>query len=195
MEYFSGQGPGENGIIKPDLVAPDGVSTQSYGKAFYGTSAAAPHVAGVCAPVKQMNPSWSPVQIKAYLEANAIDLGAPGKDNVFGAGLVNLPEIISFTNHIYFPHIASNANWESEICIINNSAEQGISGVLKAYSNQGQEVSSTPVSLAANARREIVVGDEFPNPSGIGYIILESDADSVCGYTKFRTLDPTRIRA
>ena len=185
IEDFSGQGPGENGIIKPDLVAPDAVSTQSYGTAFYGTSAAAPHVAGVCALVKQMNPSWSPAQIKAYLEANAIDLGAPGKDNVYGAGLVNLPEIISFTNYLYFPHIASNANWETEICIINNSPEQGLSGVLKAYSNQGQAVSSMPVSLDTNARREIVIGDELPNPSGVGYVIFESDSDSTCGYTKF----------
>lgn len=186
IEDFSGQGPGENGIIKPDLVAPDRVSTQSYGiGAFPGTSAAAPHVAGVCALVKQMNPSWSPVQIKAYLQANAIDLGSPGKDNVFGAGLVNLPEIISFTNYLYFPHIASNTNWETEICIINADTEQALSGVLKAYSNQGQEVSSMSVALAANARREITIGNEFPNPSGIGYIIFESDSDTVCGYTKF----------
>lgn len=186
IEDFSCQGPGPDGIIKPDLVAPDRVSTQSYGfGAFQGTSAAAPHVAGVCALVKQMNPSWSPVQIRTYLEANSIDLGAPGKDNVFGAGLVNLPEIISFTNYLYFPHIASNANWETEICIINNSPEQGLSGVLKAYSNQGQEISSSPVSLAANARREIVIGHELPNPSGVGYVIFESDSDSVCGYTKF----------
>jgi len=56
---------------------------------------------------------------------------------------------------------------------------------LKAYNNSGQEVSSTPVILAANARRQIVIGDELPNPSGIGYIIFESDSENVCGYTKF----------
>jgi len=95
IEYFSGQGPGENGIIKPDLVAPDAVSTVSYGDPFYGTSAAAPHVAGISALVKQKYPSYSPQQIKSYLESNALDLGASGKDNVYGSGLVQLPDIIN----------------------------------------------------------------------------------------------------
>lgn len=93
IEDFSGQGPGDDDVIKPDLVAPDGVSTVSYGTPFYGTSAAAPHVAGVCALVKQMYPHYGPVQIKNYLESNARDLGSPGKDNVFGSGLVQLPLI------------------------------------------------------------------------------------------------------
>jgi hypothetical protein len=68
---------------------------------------------------------------------------------------------------IYFPHIASNSTWETEICIINNGS-QSLSGEFRAYNNSGQEVSSTPVILAANARRQIVVGNELPNPSGIG---------------------------
>jgi subtilisin family serine protease len=93
IEKFSGQGPGGNNIIKPDIVAPDGVSTVSHGGAFYGTSAAAPHVAGVCALVKQMFPKFGPTQIKQYLEQNALDLGVPGKDNVFGSGLVRVPVI------------------------------------------------------------------------------------------------------
>ena len=88
-------------------------------------------------------------------------------------------------SHFYFPHIASNSTWETEICVINTSAEQSLSGDLKAYNDSGQEVSSTPVILAANARRHIVIGDELPNPSGIGYIIFESDSENVCGYTKF----------
>jgi hypothetical protein len=92
IEPYSSQGPNADGIIKPDLVAPDCVSTASYGSsAFCGTSAAAPHVAGLSALVKQAYPTWSPSQIKSYLEVNALDLGASGKDNVFGSGLVQLP--------------------------------------------------------------------------------------------------------
>jgi subtilisin family serine protease len=94
IEDFSGQGPTETGIIKPDLVAPDAVSTVSYGDPFYGTSAAAPHVAGVSALIRQQYPSYSPQQIKSYLESNALDLGASGKDTVYGSGLVQLPDSI-----------------------------------------------------------------------------------------------------
>ena len=88
---------------------------------------------------------------------------------------------------LYFPHVASGPIWETEICIINTNAESSLSGELKAYDNSGQEVSSTPISLRPNARREITIGDELPNPSGIGYMVLESDSDNVCGYTKFFT--------
>jgi len=39
--------------------------------------------------------------------------------------------------------------------------------------------------LPPHGRREITVGDEFVGPADIGYIIFESDADTVSGYTKF----------
>jgi subtilisin family serine protease len=96
IEPYSSQGPNNDGVIKPDLVAPDYVSTESYGASpFQGTSAAAPHVAGACALVKQIYPGWSPSQIKNYLESNAIELGTSGKDNTYGSGLVMLPTPLS----------------------------------------------------------------------------------------------------
>ena len=36
--------------------------------------------------VKQMNPAFGPAELQAHLEANAADLGAPGKDSAFGSG-------------------------------------------------------------------------------------------------------------
>ena len=90
--WYSARGPTAEGMIKPDLVAPTNV-TVSTGEVWSGTSPAAPHVAGACALVKQAHPSWSPSQIKAFLETNAIDLGPPGKDNTYGSGLVSLTGI------------------------------------------------------------------------------------------------------
>lgn len=93
IEVYSSQSPAY-GIIKPDLAAPDIVSTESYGiNAFRGTSAAAPHVAGVCALVKEAKPDWSPEQIKNFLESNAQDLSISGKDNTYGSGLVAFPDV------------------------------------------------------------------------------------------------------
>lgn len=186
IEPFSSQGTGYDNVVKPDLVAPDGVSTESYGfDSFSGTSAAAPHVAGACALVKQVYPDWSPIQIKNYLEQNAIDLGVSGKDNVYGSGLVNLNGLIPFENLVYFPHIASNSTWETEICAINNSSES-IVGVFRAYNDDGKSVSDPiEVTLGAHAREEIAVSDEFNDPSDIGYIIFKSDSENIVGYTKF----------
>ena len=58
--------------------------------------------------------------------------------------------------------------------------------MFKAYNNAGVLVSEIDgVSLAPHGRREITVGDEFPSPANIGYIIFESNSDTVVGYTKF----------
>jgi len=58
--------------------------------AFSGTSMAAPHVAGAIALLKQAFPSLTPTQIVDLLLTTATDLGAPGVDDVYGHGLLNL---------------------------------------------------------------------------------------------------------
>jgi len=55
---------------------------------FSGTSMATPHAAGVAALVWSHNPSWTNVQIRTALQASAEDLGAAGRDNSYGFGLV-----------------------------------------------------------------------------------------------------------
>jgi subtilisin family serine protease len=89
QEPFSSQGPTSDGRIKPDITGPDGVSnfTLTY---FSGTSASAPHVAGAAALLLSQHPDWTADQLEDALEAQAIDLGAPGKDTIYGAGKLDL---------------------------------------------------------------------------------------------------------
>jgi len=56
-----------------------------------GTSMAAPHVAGVLALMKSVNPGLTPADIDSLLLAGALsdDLGAPGRDDLYGHGLIN----------------------------------------------------------------------------------------------------------
>lgn len=90
LHYYSSWGPTHDGRIKPDLTGPSGVSTATYGTfGFYGTSAAAPHVAGACGLVKGNTP-FPPAQIISILEKRAVDMGDPGKDNKYGYGRLNL---------------------------------------------------------------------------------------------------------
>ncbi len=56
---------------------------------FQGTSMAAPHVAGVAALVLSENISLTPGEVAAILQGTATDLGAAGRDNLYGEGLVN----------------------------------------------------------------------------------------------------------
>jgi len=78
----------------PELVAP-GVNvrtTDLFG--FYtqqtGTSLAAPHVAGALALLLDAFPNLTPDQQEAALEGTAVDLGAPGPDNDFGYGRLDI---------------------------------------------------------------------------------------------------------
>lgn len=87
------------GKIKPTISAP-GVNTKSTSNNctgytnLSGTSMATPHVAGAIALMLEANPSLDHYAIKDLLEATAVDLGAPGKDNQFGSGRVDAYEAV-----------------------------------------------------------------------------------------------------
>ena len=55
---------------------------------FDGTSIATPHVAGVAALVWSLNEDCSNQEIRNALTSTAEDLGAVGRDNAYGFGLV-----------------------------------------------------------------------------------------------------------
>jgi Subtilase family len=74
---------------KPGLVAPDGVATTVPGFSnFFGTSAAAPHAAGVAALLLQNKPTLTPGKLYRSLENTALDMGPTGFDNSSGYGLI-----------------------------------------------------------------------------------------------------------
>lgn len=73
---------------QPDITAPDGVDTVSFG-VFFGTSAAAPHAAGVAALMKELVPNLTPDATYAALKGTAIDMDDPstaGFDTGFDFG-------------------------------------------------------------------------------------------------------------
>lgn len=73
------------------------VTVASGNYAYYdGTSMATPHAAGVAALVWSNDPSWTHQQIRDALAATAMDLGAAGRDNAYGHGLVQAKAALDY---------------------------------------------------------------------------------------------------
>ena len=107
VRSYSSRGPTNNGVVKPDLTAVDGVAiTGSGGFAtpFFGTSAAAPHVAAIAALLLEARPQLLDGEgdsadreralLRGVLTGSAIDLGTAGMDNVSGAGRIDALEAL-----------------------------------------------------------------------------------------------------
>lgn len=116
IESFSSQGPvthiGIPPIQKPDVVGVDNVTVSvgvtvpgsGFPTSFSGTSAAAPHIAGLLALAWSYSPGVSPSGLVSAMKNKAADLGAAGFDSVFGyglpdadltAGALNRPPVLS----------------------------------------------------------------------------------------------------
>ncbi len=95
-EWFSSCGPVRMGVYpnvemrnKPDITGADGVTVTGnswYAPPFYGTSAAAPHVAALLAQLWSCTPTASNTTIRNRLLQSAVDLGAAGWDAETGWG-------------------------------------------------------------------------------------------------------------
>jgi subtilisin family serine protease len=65
-------------------------------EAWGGTSMATPHVSGVAALIWSANPGWTNVQIREAMNETAYDLGATGRDSIFGYGLVQAKNALTY---------------------------------------------------------------------------------------------------
>jgi serine protease AprX len=100
LAAFSSRGPTISGLTKPDVAAP-GVSvtaaaagTGSGYVTYSGTSMATPYVAGAAALALEAAPATTPSAFKSALMSSALDVGPAGKDDEWGAGLVDVRALV-----------------------------------------------------------------------------------------------------
>lgn len=96
MSGYSGRGPTENCIVKPELVAPGtriaSCSTNMSYEVKSGTSMATPVVSGAVALLLNRYPYLTPAQVKLRLYETAIDMGK--EKNIQGWGKIDVQRLL-----------------------------------------------------------------------------------------------------
>jgi subtilisin family serine protease len=80
-------------VSAPGVAIPSTYPNRRY-VALSGTSMASPHVAGVAALIRSVNPKLSPKEVRKILEQTADDLGDTGKDEYYGYGQINVQKAL-----------------------------------------------------------------------------------------------------
>ncbi|WP_199351180.1 S8 family serine peptidase [Haliangium ochraceum] len=89
----------DGGAIVASLLGTTGTVNSGLGDGYAaldGTSMATPHVSGVAAAIWSRVPDATNNEVRAALNATAIDLGAAGRDDAFGNGLVQAKAALDF---------------------------------------------------------------------------------------------------
>ena len=159
---------------KPEIVAPDGVATTVPGFSnFFGTSAAAPHAAGVAALLFQSKPTL-PFTLYGSLENTAIDMGASGFDNDSGFGLIQADAAVGAVRNQHQSAVDFDGDGKSDIAVyrdggwyILRSSDGG--GTYMGWGGLPQDV-PVPADYDGDGKADIAVYRD-----GNWYILRSSD--------------------
>ena len=130
-----------------------------------GTSMASPHVAAAVSMLKLDKPGLTPEDLRAALRATTVDLGQPGWDRVFGAGVVDFRVFLGFAKipatelHILPDSLVLEYSYYSQRTFLE----------IEIYPFDAMDKSFTVTSSNENVA---VYQDGFVVPKGVGEAVL-----------------------
>lgn len=110
---------------------------------WWGTSFASPVVAGVAALVKARRPDFTAAQVESALFSSAVDLGAAGKDPLYGYGRVSAAGAIAASASV-------PADTTAPVATIAAPAGGTVSGTISVTVNASDNVGVARVDLRVN---------------------------------------------
>ena len=181
-----------------DLAAPGVNIASTYTGATYrqmsGTSMATPHVVGLAAMIRSYHPAYTVDEVETAMEMNALDLGAAGRDDIFGYGRIQAdvavawlaPDLIAPTAALASP--ANGATNVSELVHPSIGFSEDVTGAdaltislatfggtpvdaAVSYDSATRRATITPVARLASRTRYVVsvadgIADLAANPLG-----------------------------
>ena len=123
QEPYSSQGPTNDGRPKPDIAAPDGTTSLTYGPTgSFGTSFSSPTTAGAAALLLELlleeDSGAGATDLANGLSTLAVDIGDPGHDSIFGAGkllLADLPPAAPANLNATGADTAVDLDWDDNV--------------------------------------------------------------------------------
>ncbi len=175
---FSSRGPslcgGEGSLlIKPEVSAPGVNVRSSVGGGQYdvysGTSMASPHVCGAVLLLKEAFPYLSGEDILLALYYSATDLGAPGEDNTYGMGMINVKAAYDYLseNNEPVPPAVHNTDLElvsilspsEPLACVNPIEATDINPVVVVQNNGQNEITGIEIHYTINGVNETTYTD------------------------------------
>ncbi|WP_026162984.1 S8 family peptidase [Kribbella catacumbae] len=191
---FSNFGEGKIKIAAPGQAVYSTVPGGGY-EPLDGTSMASPHVAGVAALIRSVNPKLTPEQVRARLAAQANDLpcppgaaavckGSEALNSFYGEGMVDAAEAVG----------AAAKTPTAGVSITKPADQLGVGGVpaipllLKGLSTKG-EISYTatglPPGLSIDGQRGWITGVLTPGAGRYKVTVTARDADAKTAQASF----------
>lgn len=148
---------------------------------FTGTSASAPVVAGAIAAMMSAYPGMNAQEAWSVLQTHVVDAGAPGRDNDYGAGVLDLGWALDASNPVRGDTAISshyyNAKDGTVDVVIQNRSAIGVSGMTLVVNVNGAVSNvtipwvdaggSTFVKVSVPAGEQTILRTTLVNPEGV----------------------------
>lgn len=206
LTEFSNHGPWLS-LVAPgvDMFSADRSGTNQYSYQS-GTSQATPVVAGAAALLLSAHPALTPRQVKEILEASATDLGPPGRDPFYGAGLVNIAAALGLPDTPdTLPPAVARVEMGSDRVLVTFNQDMLADGSANAVNNPSNWVASAGTqaivftaagrSISYNqAARQLLIINSTQTQTGVQAFGVASNVRSASGRNVFNNfINPSPV--